>query len=213
MMLNSSEEMRISHYLNQLPSPLTIHILSNNPQNSLCLATADIIDYTVSLSPDTLSRIQGPLCEAGLDPTILISNITGQTFGVRFSGTPSGMEYSAFIQALLDFGLPQTGDPYGVRHLLDHISQPVHAKIFVSPTCTRCPGIVDMATKFVKMQPYLSVNIIQVDQFPEAGKAHQVMGVPTTWCEPGPYVFTGIPVPEYFAAYLIQASSELPPRT
>ena len=63
-----------------------------------------------------------------------------------------------------------------------------------------------MAIHFVIRQPLIAVQVIQVDQFPTVGQEHHVMGVPTTWCEPGPYVFTGTVPPEYFAAYLIQAS-------
>ncbi|MCL4494572.1 MAG: thioredoxin family protein [Firmicutes bacterium] len=63
-----------------------------------------------------------------------------------------------------------------------------------------------MAINFSAKQPLITVHVIQTDQFPEIAKTHHVMGVPTTWCEPGPYVFTGTVSPQHFAAYLIQAS-------
>jgi alkyl hydroperoxide reductase subunit AhpF len=210
MILSAAEEARIGRALNLLSCPLTIHILSNQPTNSLFLATADIVDYTVSLSPATLSRTHRASPEGELDPGIIIANQQGETFGVRFTGTPSGMEYTGFIEALMAFGQPAPTDHSALGHLLTHIANPVRSKIFVSPTCTRCPGIVAMAIRFARLQPMISADIIQVDQFPAAGQAHQVLGVPTTWCEPGPYVFTGVPAPEYFAAYLIQASTPAP---
>ena len=63
-----------------------------------------------------------------------------------------------------------------------------------------------MGIEFCMWQPLIQVKVIQTEQFIELAKTHHVTGVPTTWCEPGPYVFSGTVSPQYFAAYLIQAS-------
>ncbi|OLZ08888.1 hypothetical protein BFX06_05425 [Sulfobacillus thermosulfidooxidans] len=70
---------------------------------------------------------------------------------------------------------------------------------------------MNMAIAFAIRQPLIRAQIIQVEELPELAQKHHVMGVPTTWCEPGPYVFTGTVSPEYFAAYLIQASMSATP--
>ncbi len=211
MFLSEDDERRTRRTLEAIRENLSLRVYSDLPQGSLTQATLDLVDYTVSLSPENLNRDLLPLASGMLDPTTTIVSESHGVFGVRFSGTPSGMEYTALIEALLTFGQSPTATVPPISSWLAQIQHPVQAQIFVSPTCMRCPHVVAMAIQFARLQPLISANIIQVDQFPATGQQHQVLGVPTTWCEPGPYVFTGMPAPEYFAAYLIQASTSAAP--
>ncbi|MCY0908116.1 MAG: thioredoxin family protein [Sulfobacillus thermotolerans] len=207
MILNDADERRIGQALQGLTDALTLRVHSNQPDSTLTKATLDLVDYTVSLAPQKLNREAVPLGADMLDPTTLIVSSHG-AFGVRFIGTPSGTEYTTFIQALMTYGnpLPHQQPPWA--EWLQQIAHPVTADIFVSTTCTRCPQVVDQGIHFARIQPMIAVNIIQAEQFPDISQTHQVMGVPTIWCRPGPYKLTGMTAPEYFAAYLIQASTQ-----
>ena len=66
--------------------------------------------------------------------------------------------------------------------------------------------MVHLATRIARMQPLVSVRVIQVEDFPALSQSRNVLGVPTVWCEPGPIRFTGNAPAPYFAAQILQSS-------
>ena len=135
MILGPDQEQNVIEILSALSTPVVLTIHSDHWYTPGSLAAQDLIDYTVSLMPGKISR---ELARSGAgswgDPTLTIRNRDGQVFGVHFVGTPSGLEYRAFIDAIVASSRPYEIESTPWGQLLQEIHHPVHAKIFVSPT-------------------------------------------------------------------------------
>lgn len=132
MILNPQQENKVIDTLSRLSHPVILRVYSNTPDDSSTLATMDLVHYTASLAPATISGQLLPIDDTSLhDPTLTIGNPQGRILGVQFVGTPSGLEYQVLIDAIVAFAqaelIPQ--DP-----LLREIRHPVAVKIFVAPT-------------------------------------------------------------------------------
>lgn len=55
-------------------------------------------------------------------------------FGVRYAGIPSGYEFSAFIQDLLMVSGRDSGLQKNTREFLAELTEPVHLRVFATPT-------------------------------------------------------------------------------
>jgi glutaredoxin-like protein len=108
-----------------------------------------------------------------------------QDFGVRFSGIPSGHEFSTLIHDLIlvsgrDSGLdPQT------RQLLAVLKEPVHLQVFVTPTCPYCPRAVVTAHQMALESPLVVAEGVEAMEFPELADRFHVSGVPQTTINAG----------------------------
>ncbi len=87
----------------------------------------------MSLSPTKISRALRKMPSMSWnDPTLVIRDEDGKSFGVQFIGSPTGLEYRTFLQAIVASTHPQPVFSEGT--VVKDIRQPVEAKIFVSPT-------------------------------------------------------------------------------
>jgi alkyl hydroperoxide reductase subunit AhpF len=55
-------------------------------------------------------------------------------YGIRMYGLPSGYEFGALIDAILDVSSGESGLSGETRKALDEIQQPVHLQVFSTPT-------------------------------------------------------------------------------
>jgi alkyl hydroperoxide reductase subunit AhpF len=55
-------------------------------------------------------------------------------YGIRFSGIPSGYEFSSLIQAIRIVSTRDSGLPLEIREELAAITSPIHLQVFVTPT-------------------------------------------------------------------------------
>ncbi len=58
----------------------------------------------------------------------------GSEYALRFSGIPSGYEFSSLIQAIILVSRRDSGLKQEIRTQLKTIQQPVHLQVFVTPT-------------------------------------------------------------------------------
>ncbi len=134
VILDPEQEQKVITALSLLTEPVVISIHSNQWDSPATQAIQDLVNFTVSLMPE---RISSELIEtrdpSALDPTVTIRNREGHVFGVQFIGAPSGLEYRAFIDAVVASTSTADLSPMWSR-LLQEIHHPVKATIFVSPT-------------------------------------------------------------------------------
>lgn len=70
-------------------------------------------------------------------PAIVIAAKNGDTiqdFGVRYSGIPSGHEFSSFIHSIILVSGRDSGLSAQTREFLAQLTEPVHLQVFVTPT-------------------------------------------------------------------------------
>ncbi len=132
-------------FTDQLSHPTEIlHFTSEEP----CLACeaidqllseiaslSDLINYRkYYLSADSRLAEQ---YHVELAPSLVIAGREGEQildFGIRFAGLPSGYEFSSLIQVIILASKRDSGLKSETRKALSNLSEPVHLKVFVTPT-------------------------------------------------------------------------------
>ena len=144
-LLNDEIRQQVSEYFQQLKEPVQVLFFGKKTDCEYCDDTHQMVDEITSLS-DKLSLIVHDIDEdhalahqykVDKAPGIVINGLDGDQvldYGIRFSGIPSGHEFSSLIHDMIlvsgrDSGLsPQTKD------FLKDLEQPVHLQVFVTPT-------------------------------------------------------------------------------
>ncbi|MCY0880440.1 MAG: thioredoxin family protein, partial [Firmicutes bacterium] len=199
-----------SQRLAALSGLLQLHLQGPDPHDALFHASLDLLIQMQDLAPHSAFTWHSEKNVQLPGPRLQIF-WQDRPFGVSFWGAPSGYEFSALLEAMEAAEHPESFsglDPLS-RALLEEVTQAVHIQLFVSPTCTRCPGLARLVIAGVAAQPLITADIITIDSFPDWGARYHVLGVPTAWIEPGPLRITGVVPPAYLAAQIVQASSSL----
>jgi glutaredoxin-like protein len=195
-LLDENITQQVQTVFGQLQQPVHIFFFGQEQDCETCGDTLRLLEEVTALS-DQLSlsahdlQAEADLAAAyGVDkaPGLVLAAREGEQmtdFGLRFSGIPSGHEFTSLIQDILlvsgrDSGLnPQT------RAFLKSLDQPVHLQVFVTPTCPYCPRAVVLAHQMALESPLVSAEMVEATEFPELAGRHGVSGVPHTTINDG----------------------------
>ena len=123
-------------FYTQRTSPLTVP----SQECETCRDTHQLLEELVALSDKLTLDVHDFYAEReqaaaeGIDeiPAIVLE---GQNKGkVRFVGVPAGYEFSTLIEDLIDVSRGTTGLQPVSRETLNGLTDPVHIKVFVTPT-------------------------------------------------------------------------------
>jgi glutaredoxin-like protein len=128
---------------------------------------------------------------------VLAARDNGDThdFGIRYSGIPSGHEFSSLIHDLILVSGRDSGLSEKTRQALRELKKPVHLQVFVTPTWPYCPQAVVLAHKMALESPMIQAEMIEAMEFQELSARHGVSGVPQTTINDGAGTVVGA-VPE-----------------
>jgi glutaredoxin-like protein len=101
-------------------------------------------------------------------------------YGIRMYGLPSGYEFGALVDAILDVSSGDSGLSEPTRAALKEIARPVHLQVFSTPTCPYCPRAVRMAFKFALESDQITADGVEVTGFPDVAQKYNVSSVPKT---------------------------------
>ncbi|MFD1670693.1 FAD-dependent oxidoreductase [Agrilactobacillus yilanensis] len=121
-------------------------------------------------------------------PSLELLDENGQARGVQFSGIPSGHELNSLVLAIYNLAGPgQTIDP----ELIERIKQlpERHIEIAIALTCHFCPDVVSACQHIAILNPKVSAEMIDLQEFPDYRKAHHIMSVPATRINGGETIF------------------------
>ena len=129
----------------QLVHPVEIIYFSKNDPCETCEDTYQLLEEIPSLS-DKLHfsaynlNDNPPLAQhykVELAPSLVVTGRDGDKlleYGLRFAGIPSGYEFSSLIQDILLVSRRDSGLKSEIREELKGLTNPVHLKVFVTPT-------------------------------------------------------------------------------
>jgi glutaredoxin-like protein len=99
---------------------------------------------------------------------------------VTFYGIPAGTEFPAFLECLVDFSRGEALlSPESVQELRS-IERDISVKVFVTPTCPYCPGMMRLAYQAALVSGRVRAEAIEISEFPELGQQYGVRAVPLT---------------------------------
>lgn len=116
--------------------------------------------------------------------------------GIRFSGVPSGHEFSTLINDILLVSKRDSGLSQKTRDYLKALDQPLLLQVFVTPTCPYCPRAVLLAHQMAMENPtMIRAEGVEATEFQELAYKYYVSGVPQTVINSGAKMVVGA-VPE-----------------
>lgn len=110
-------------------------------------------------------------------PTILFVDNDGNEV-IRYFSAPQGSEIQPFIQALLVFAGSPNYYEKAIQENLNKI-QPSIIKVLVSNSCTFCPSVMDIVSKFaLASNGKIKAEIIDIEENADIGQKYNVCSVP-----------------------------------
>lgn len=132
-------------------------------------------------------------------PAVVIAAKDGdevKDLGIRFSGIPSGHEFSTLINDILLVSKRDSGLSDKTREYLRGLDQPLLLQVFVTPTCPYCPRAVLLAHQMAMENPkWIRAEGVEATEFRELAEQYYVSGVPQTVINSGAKMVVGA-VPE-----------------
>ncbi|GAB4315227.1 protein disulfide oxidoreductase [Pseudothermotoga elfii] len=115
-------------------------------------------------------------------PAVVFLNKNGEDTRIRFYGIPSGHEFSSLIQDIITVssGKPAFFNEDQIEKIRS-IKSPVKIRVFVTPTCPYCPKAVLMAHNAAFINPNITAEMIEANEFPELSMNYGVSSVPHTF--------------------------------
>lgn len=99
---------------------------------------------------------------------------------VKFYGLPSGYEFSALLEDIVDIANhhPSKLSAESIQKMRN-LKSKVHIQVFVTPTCPYCPRAVRTAHMLSMANPEMvDAEMIEATEFPELSEKYSVMAVP-----------------------------------
>jgi glutaredoxin-like protein len=172
--------------LAQLPNPVTLRFFTQTIGCEMCDAARQLLNAVVAASNKvTLEELNVVLDREralafGFDRAPALALATDRETGIQFIGAPLGYEVGSLIEAIRMASSGDSGLTDSSRALVATVSQPVHVKVFVTPTCPHCPRAVTLAHRMALENPQITAACIEATEFPDLVRQHRVTGVPKT---------------------------------
>ena len=152
------------------------------------LIARQILDEVVSLSDRlTIEEVNVVLdkdrtAKYGIEhiPAVVLL-AEGEDSRIRFLGAPAGYEFASLIEALVLVGTGASGLSPAARTLIaEHVTEPMHIRVFVTPTCPHCPRAVTLAHRMAIESPLIQATCVEATEFMDLSQRYRVTGVPKT---------------------------------
>jgi len=97
---------------------------------------------------------------------------------IRFYGFPAGQEFPAFVEDIIDASRGKVElAPETVRQLRK-LRREIAIQVFVTPTCSHCPGVARLAHQMALESPRISADVVEISEFPRLAERYRVQAVP-----------------------------------
>lgn len=144
-LLNSQIIEQIRQTFAQLKEPVQILFFGSKENCQYCAETRQLLEEVVAIHEKLGLEIYDLQENADVakqfnvdkTPAILIAAKDGNevtNLGIQFSGVPSGLEFSTFINDILLASGRDSGLGQQTREFLKRLEKPLHLQIFVTPT-------------------------------------------------------------------------------
>ncbi len=189
---NEDREYLVTLFGEKLVDDVTLHlytqpviVTADERDCELCEPTRELLEEVSALSDKLTLEVHAlspkqRATEAGLSevPAIVLQ---GRNQGVmRFIGIPSGYEFGTLVEDLLQLS---TGHSHLKQHsleVLEALREPIHIKVFVTPSCPYCPQAARLAHAMAAHSDLVTADVIEANEFPQMADRYHVYGVPKT---------------------------------
>ena len=131
-------------------------------------------EIDASVEPERATELVGDLLPATMFSS---KNAKGKLI---FYGVPAGHEMATIISTIVELGMVLDTVPEEIGDRIRALPDPVHIKVFVTPTCPHCPAMARAAYQLAMYFSNIRADVVEIQEFPELAQQYQVQGVPKT---------------------------------
>ncbi len=216
-LLSERDRSRVKEILAKIQDPVTLHYFTQDFECESCKVTHELLEELRGLSPKLNVKVtefkegEGEAKRLGVDkiPALVLEG--PKLFGVRYFGVPSGYEFTAFLEDLIDASRGTADVSADTKAWLASLNKPVHIQVFVTPTCPYCPRAVRMAHKLAFLSDKVTADMVSANEFPHLAMKYRVMGVPKIVVNEGEVEFEGGLPEEAFVEQLRRVGADTGP--
>ncbi len=123
-----------------LVNPVRLVMFTQEIECEYCAETRQLVEEIAQLSPKITAEIYNFVTdkpkaeEYKVDKIPAIAIIGQKDYGIRFYGIPSGYEFSALLEDIVDVSRGESGLSEASKKALAGLTKPVHIQVFVTPT-------------------------------------------------------------------------------
>jgi len=169
-----------------LVNPVTLTVFTQEIECDYCKETRELVEELGSLSDKIKTQVldlvndkeKASQYQVDKVPAVVIEGL--KKANVKFYGVPAGYEFNTLIKDIVLTSRGETELSAETKKRLSEIKKPVHLKVFVTPTCPYCPGMVSLAHQCAMENENITADMIEVSEFPQLGVKYNVSGVPKT---------------------------------
>jgi glutaredoxin-like protein len=169
-----------------LTNAVTLTVFTQEFECDYCKETRELAEELASLSDKIKLQVFDFLkdkeraIEYAVDkiPAIVIEG--AKKAHTTFYGVPAGYEFGTLLKDIMQASRGETELTPATKKAISGVKVPVHIKVFVTPTCPYCPGMVSLAHQFAMENDKIKADMIEINEFPQLGVKYNVMGVPKT---------------------------------
>jgi glutaredoxin-like protein len=210
------EETIVKRFNKELKNPVRLVFFTQEMECPFCAQTHKLLETVAELSDKITFEVhdfvkdKDKAEELGIDKIPALAILGETDYGLRMFGIPSGYEFQTLIEGIV---LASTGNSElsakAEEALQKAATKPVKIQIFVIPTCPVCPVLGAMAFQFAVASSNISVDIVEIAEFPHLAVKYDVIGTPKAALNEK-VQFEGLVPPAQFLTFIQQAAQDSP---
>ncbi len=166
----------------QKPSPVTVP----GRECRYCPETQQLMEELSALSPKVHLKIVDFYQDARAAREMGTARIPAIVLGAegdsraKFYGIPTGYGLGTIVEGIRVVSRGVSPLSMNTRKRLRQINRPVHIQVFATPTDAGCPRMAQLAHAFALDCPYITADVVEIQEFPALGRTYGVRSVPAT---------------------------------
>ncbi|MFX1319199.1 MAG: thioredoxin family protein [Promethearchaeota archaeon] len=210
------EETVVQRFNEELKDPVRLVFFTQEMECPFCAQTHKLLETVANLSEKITFEVydfikdKDKAEELGIDKIPALAILGEKDYGLRMFGIPSGYEFQTLVEGIV---FASTGNselsPKAQEALRKAATKPVKIQIFVIPTCPVCPVLGAIAFQFAIASANISVDIVEIAEFPHLAIKYNVIGTPKAALNEK-VQFEGLVPPRQFLAFIQQAAQGSP---
>lgn len=166
----------------QKPSAITIP----GRECPYCPETQQLLEELAALTPkinlETVDFYNDPQVakDQGVTriPAVVLS--AGGSSRVKFYGAPVGYELAAMVTDIKTISRGVSPLSMDTRKKVRQLNRKVHIQVFVTPASADCPGLSCLAHALALENPFITADVVEIQEFPMLARNYGVRSVPVT---------------------------------
>ena len=181
------EKTVVERFEKELKKPVRLVFFTQEMECPFCVQTHQLLKNVANLSEKITFEVYDFVKDKekaevlGIDQIPAVAILNKKDYGIRMYGIPSGYEFQTLIEGISLVSSGESGlSSKAEEAIAKAATKPIRIKVLVIPTCPVCPLVGAMAFQFAIANDNITVDIIEIAEFPHITNKYNVVGTPKT---------------------------------